>query len=128
MLTKSLIKRMAVEERNKVRDGAIFCSFAAGAVAYWQYREYLKKEFLRSAAHYRFNMQVTNCTPWKQMYFTWWRMPEEEWTVYHRFKPYFITGQLDLSKEILIPRTKTINGEKVEGFDVINPLYCYENG
>ena len=62
------------------------------------------------------------------MYFTWWRMPEEEWTVYHRFRPYFILGQLDYSKEVLIPRNKTINGQTVEGFDVINPFYCYEGG
>lgn len=33
-------------------------------------------------------------------------------------------GQLDYTKEILIP--KEMNG--VEGFDVINPLYCYEGG
>jgi hypothetical protein len=47
------------------------------------------------------------------MYFTWWRMPEEEWTIYHRFKPYFLLGQLDMSKEVLIPREKVINGSKV---------------
>jgi len=58
------------------------------------------------------------------MYFTWWRMPDEEYTVYHRFKPYFLLGQLDVSKEILIPREK----DGVAGFDVINPLYCYEGG
>lgn len=62
------------------------------------------------------------------MYFTWWRMPEEEWTVYHRFKPYFVLGQLDMSKEVLIPKKKNINGVDVDGFDVINPLYCYEGG
>lgn len=62
------------------------------------------------------------------MYFTWWRMPEQEWAVYHKFKPYFVLGQLDMSKEILIPRTKTIRGIPQEGFDVINPLYCYEGG
>jgi len=62
------------------------------------------------------------------MYFTWWRMPEEEWTVYHRFRPYFVIGQLDYSKEVLIPRTKTVGGQPVAGFDVINPFYCYEGG
>lgn len=51
-------------------------------------------------------------------------MPDEEWMVYHRFKPYYILGQLDQSKEILIPRKK--NG--ADGFDVINPIYCYEGG
>ena len=35
-----------------------------------------------------------------------------------------MVGQLDHSKEILIPREK--NG--APGYDVINPLYCYEGG
>ena len=39
-----------------------------------------------------------------------------------------MVGQLDLSREILIPREKTINGKRVAGFDVVNPLYCYEGG
>jgi len=55
-------------------------------------------------------------------------MPDEEFNVYHRFKPYFILGQLDLSKEILIPKQREIDDEMVDGFDVINPLYCYEGG
>ena len=55
-------------------------------------------------------------------------MPDEEYNVYHRFKPYFIIGQLDYSKEVLIPSTKIIDGIKMEGYDVINPLYCYEGG
>ena len=48
--------------------------------------------------------------------------------MYHRFKPYFVLGQLDMSKEVLIPKKKNINGVDVDGFDVINPLYCYEGG
>ncbi len=84
---------------------------------------------MRSEGHYRFNSQVTNNTPWKQLYFTWWRMPEEEFNVYHRFKPYFVIGQIDYSKEILIPRTRYFpDGSKQTGYDVINPLYCYEGG
>jgi hypothetical protein len=71
------------------------------------------KNWHRSEGHYRFNQMVTNCTPWKQMYFSWWRMPEEEWSAHHRFKPYFLLGQLDMTKEILIPRSKTINGSTV---------------
>ena len=55
-------------------------------------------------------------------------MPDEEFNVYYKFSPFFLIGQLDLSKEILIPREKWINGRKHEGFDVINPLYCYEGG
>ena len=128
MLAKSLIKRMSVEEKTLLRDGAIYTGIFTGGLAYLQYREYIKKEFFRSECHYKFQQTVTNCTPWKQLYFTWWRMPEEEWTIYHRFKPYFLLGQLDMSKEVLIPREKTINGSKVAGFDVINPLYCYEGG
>jgi len=44
------------------------------------------------------------------LYASWYRMPEQEWNIYHRFKPYFITGQLDFSKEVLIPRKKEVNG------------------
>ena len=89
----------------------------------------IRKDFYRSEAHYRFNSRVTNITPWKQLYFTWWRMPDEEFTVYHRFKPYFIIGQLDYSKEVLIPRTRTFeDGSTAEGYDILNPLYCYEGG
>ena len=83
---------------------------------------------MRSEGWYRFGLEIRNCTPWKQMYFTWWRMPIEEWTANHRFMPYYIIGQLDLSKEILIPRTKKQNGVNVRGFDVVNPVYCYEGG
>ena len=52
-------------------------------------------------------------------------MPEEEYNVYHRMKPYYMLGQIDYSKEVLIPRT---NGDGVKGFDVVNPVYCYEGG
>jgi len=119
---------MAREERTLVRDGALYTFLGTGAFAYFHYREYMKKSFKRSEAHYKLGQMVTNCTPWKQMYFSWWRMPEEEWTVYHRFRPYFVLGQLDYSKEVLIPRSKTINGQEVAGFDVISPFYCYEGG
>jgi cytochrome oxidase assembly protein ShyY1 len=53
-------------------------------------------------------------------------MPEEEFNSIHRFKPYFLLGQLDYSKEVLIPKKNPVSGE--DGFDVINPLYCYEGG
>lgn len=56
-------------------------------------------------------------------------MPDEEFNVYHRFKPYFILGQLDTSKEILIPAVRyDEHGNKHNGFNVINPVYCYEGG
>jgi len=111
-----------------VRDGAFWTGVITGGFAYANYRIYLKKQFLRSEGHYRLESEVKNCTPWKQMYFTWYRMPMEEWNIMHRFKPYYVIGQLDLSKEVLIPRNKVIDGVTVKGFDVVNPLYCYEGG
>lgn len=92
MLSRSVIKRLNVEDRNLVKEGAIFMTFLTGGVAYYNYRQYIRKNFYRSEGHYRFNSRVTNITPWKQMYFTWWRMPDEEFNVYHKFKPYFIIG------------------------------------
>lgn len=124
MLAKSLIKRMNKQERSLVCDGALVTGLFTGSIAYFNYRERIRKEFLRSEAHYRFSNITENITPWKQLYFTWWRMPDEEFNVYHRFKPYFILGQLDYTKEILLPKRQ--NG--VDGFEVINPLYCYEGG
>lgn len=128
MLARSVLKRMNMEERNLVRDGAAFTALLTGVFSYFNYREYIKKDFLRSEGHYRFNSRVTNITPWKQLYFTWWRMPEEEFNVYHRFKPYFMIGQIDYSKEILIPATRVVDGVALKGYNVINPLYCYEGG
>jgi len=116
---------MSKSDRTAVRDGAIYTLMGTAAVAYWNYRERIRKEFLRSEAHYRFSHMVENVTPWKQLHWTWWRMPKEEFNVYHRFKPYYILGQIDYSKEVLIPK-KNEKGEA--GFDVINPLYCYEGG
>jgi len=124
MLTTSLIRRMSVADKKTLALGTFATGLITGSFAYSQYRLFLRKEFQRSEGHYRFSGQITNCTPWKQMYFTWWRMPIEEYNVYHRMKPYFILGQLDVSKEVLIPRKK----DGVDGFDVINPLYCYEGG
>lgn len=125
MLAKSLINKMNTTERSLVRDGALMTSLLTGSFAYFNYRERVRKDFLRSESHYRFSHITANITPWKQLYFTWWRMPEEEYNVYHRFKPYFILGQLDYTKEVLIPKK---NAAGVDGFDVINPLYCYEGG
>ena len=92
MLARSLIKRMSNEDRNLIKEGGIFMTLLTGTFAYFNYREYIKKDFLRSEGHYRFNSRTQNMTPWKQLYFTWWRMPDEEFNVYHRFKPYFIVG------------------------------------
>ena len=65
MLAKSLIKRMNKKERSLVTDGALVATFFTGSFAYFNYRERIRKEFLRSEAHYRFNNIVTNVTPWK---------------------------------------------------------------
>jgi len=128
MLSKRIINRFSAEDRNLIRDGGIFLGIFLGGFSYFNYREYIKKDFLRSEGHYRFNSRLQNMTPWKQLYYTWWRMPDEEFNAYHRFKPYFIIGQIDYSKEILIPAKKTINGVTSNGYDVINPIYCYEGG
>jgi cytochrome oxidase assembly protein ShyY1 len=120
---------MSTEDRNMVRDGAIMSTLIFGTLSYFNYREWVKKDFLRSEGHYRMSSRITNNTPWKELYFTWWRMPDEEFNVYHRFKPYFIVGQLDTSKEILLPSTHTDSvGNVHHGYDVINPVYTYEGG
>lgn len=129
MLAKTLFKRMSNDDRNLVKTGALFVTLVTGGLSYFNYREWVKKDFLRSEGHYRFQSRTENITPWKQLYFTWWRMPDEEFNVYHRFKPYYIIGQLDTSKEILIPATRTdALGNTVHGYNVVNPLYCYEGG
>ena len=129
MLARNLLKRLNNEDRNLVKDGAIFTTMITGAIAYINYREWVKKDFLRSEGHYRFHSRTQNVTPWKQLYFTWWRMPDEEFNVYHRFKPYYIIGQLDTSKEVLIPQKRyDSHGNAHEGFNVVNPFYCYEGG
>ena len=128
MLTRSLIKKMTSEEKTHLKNGAFLIGLGTGMFAYGHYREFIKKEFQRSEGHHRFTQKLTNMTPWKQLYFTWHRMPDEEFNVYYKFAPFFLIGQLDLSKEVLIPRSKYIDGVKYEGFDVINPLYCYEGG
>jgi hypothetical protein len=54
MLARSLLKRLSNEERNLVKEGAIAMTVLAGGFAYFNYREYIKKDFLRSEGHYRF--------------------------------------------------------------------------
>jgi hypothetical protein len=55
MLAKSLIKKMNVADRIKVRDAASLITLVTGGVAYANYRMRIQKEFLRSEAHYRFS-------------------------------------------------------------------------
>lgn len=54
MLSRSIIKRLTVEERSHIKEGAVFLCLLTGGVAYFNYRQYLKKDFLRSEGHYRF--------------------------------------------------------------------------
>ena len=65
MLAKNLIQKMNVAERDLVRQGSAFTFIITGGIAYWNYRERIRKEFLRSEGHYRLNHAVTNVTPWK---------------------------------------------------------------
>ena len=44
-----------------------------------------------------------------------------------QFMPYYIMGYIDYEKEILIPRTITVDGISYKGFDVINPFYCMDD-
>jgi len=60
-----MIKRMPQGDRSNFRHGALKLSILTGAVAYWNYRERIRKEFLRSEGHYRLESQLTNITPWK---------------------------------------------------------------
>ena len=55
MLVKSFIKRMNKTDRHHLRDGAIYTGMFTGAIAYWNYRERIRKDFLRSEGHYRFS-------------------------------------------------------------------------
>ena len=43
MYATSLIKRMAKEERNLLRDGALTAGMGTGIFAYFHYRLYIKK-------------------------------------------------------------------------------------
>jgi hypothetical protein len=95
MLSRTIIQKMKREDRNFVRDGGIYLGLITGSIAYWNYRQMIRKDFYRSEGHYRFSKRLANITPWKQLYFTWWRMPDEEFNAYHRFRPYYILGQLD---------------------------------
>lgn len=92
MLTRALIKRLPKDEKKLVGSGAFYVGAFTGVISYVGYRKFIKQEFLRGEGCYKLDQQIHNCTPWKQLYFTWWRMPDEEWHVYHRFKPYYLVG------------------------------------
>jgi hypothetical protein len=124
MLSKNFFRTLPKADRSYARDGAAFMGLLAGSFGYIHYRKFLSKELMISEGHYRFQDLITNITPFCQTYYHWWRMPDEEFNAYYRFRPYYVTGQLDTSKEILIPRVK----DGADGFDVLSPLYCYEGG
>lgn len=65
MLTRSVIKRFSAEEKKYLRDGGLYLGLLTGVVSYLNYREYIKKDFLRSEGHYRFHTRTQNMTPWK---------------------------------------------------------------
>ncbi len=65
MLARNMLKRLSNEDRNLVKDGALMMTLLAGGFSYFNYREYIKKDFLRSEGHYRFNSRTQNITPWK---------------------------------------------------------------
>lgn len=122
------IRRLRGNARRSVNTGAFGVGFATGMLAYWNYRFTIKKEFLIGHGLHRFSQQVTNYTPYDVQWLTFYRMPWEEYKVHHLFSPYSVIGQIDYSKEVLIPKTKTVGGKSVVGFDVLNPLYCYDAG
>lgn len=95
---------MNATDQKYVSNGLLKLAVVGGAISYVNYRERVKKDFLRSEGHYRFSHVLENVTPWKQMYFTWFRMPDPEFNVYHRFHPYYVLGQIDYTKEVLIPK------------------------
>jgi len=97
---------------------------ATSLASFFCYKMNGSKEVDISRGHYRFGMPITNVTPWEANYYSWYRMPDLEYLSKHQFKPYYIIGQMDHSKEILIPKKK----EGIEGFLVFNPLYCYDGG
>lgn len=122
------IYRLRTKSKDLINHGALAFGLVTGFSAYWSWRFKIKKEFLVGHGLSRFNSKPQNVTPWKQQWLTWYRMPLKEYDVYHKFYPYYVIGQFDYTKEILIPKTKNINGRNIRGFDVINPLYCYDGG
>lgn len=124
MLSKTFFKRLPGEDRRLITDGALTVGILAGGFGYVHYRKWIEKNFKMSEGHYRMGGVLTNITPFAQSYYHWWRMPKEEFDVYYRFRSFYVTGQLDTTKEVLIPRKK----DGANGYDVLSPLYCYDGG
>lgn len=122
------LRRLRGKTKDAVSYGALSIGLLTGSIAYFNWRLKMEKEFRIGHGLYRLSTKAQNITPWKSQWMTWYRMPDQEFDAYHRFMPYYVIGQLDYSKEVLIPKTKTIDGVTHDGFDVINPLYCYDGG
>ena len=54
MLARTLVKKMSAPQKKNVQAGAMVVGVTSWAVAYHNYRQKIKKDFLRSEAHYRF--------------------------------------------------------------------------
>lgn len=122
------IRRLRGSAKRSVNLGAFGVGSVTGMLAYWHYRFKIKKEFLLGHGLYRLSSAAVNYTPYDQQWLTFYRMPWQEYHAHHLFRPYYVIGQIDYSKEVLIPKEVTLDGKKVSGFDVINPLYCYDAG
>ncbi len=53
MLARSIINKMPKAEQSLVRQGFVGTGLFTGYIGYWNYREHIKKEFLRSEGHYK---------------------------------------------------------------------------
>lgn len=122
------IRRLRGTAKNNVNFGAFSLGLVSGLVGYCNYRIKIKKEFLVGHGLSRLGQMSKNMTPYSAQWLGFYRMPDKEYAMWHLFKPYFVIGQIDYAKEVLIPKTKVVNGVKHHGFDVVNPLYCYDAG
>lgn len=105
MLSRTVLRSLPAAEKNMAAKGAFIAAALTGAVSYVSYRLYIKKEFLRSHAHYRLNQRLQNITPWESIWLTWYRMPKDDFEANIHFVPYYVIGQMDHTKEVLIPKT-----------------------
>lgn len=124
----TLLRSFSGRERGHIKKAALFSAVASAFSAYYSYRNYRAKDFNRMHANFRLSETPMNGTPVFHMFKTWYRMPWQDYQMYHRFKPYFVQGHIDYEKEILIPRTRWVNGRPVLGCDVYNPFYCFDDG
>ena len=53
MLAREIIKKMPKSEQLLVRQGFVFTGLCTGVIGYWNYREHMRKDFLRSEGHYK---------------------------------------------------------------------------